>query len=75
MLSNVPDLILFITGASNRSICTEAGQAELVSMQLAGCFPSPLGERCPGVKFRGLRKAAGSRSPGSSPRIEQSGEK
>lgn len=41
-----------------------------VVMQLASCFPSPLGERCPRVKFRGLGKAAGSRSPGSSPRIE-----
>lgn len=63
-------LVLFIIGGSDCSICTETGQPDLAVMQLASCFPSPLGEPCPRVKFRGLGKAAGCRSPGSSPRIE-----
>lgn len=48
----------------------DAGQPGLILKQLARCFPSHLGESFPRVKFRGLGRAAGNRSPGSSPHIE-----
>lgn len=60
------------TDLPEHKICMsiEFGQPGLVK-QLARCFPSPLG-KAPGVKFRGLGRAADNRSPESSLLIEHS---
>lgn len=64
-LNHRPDLHLSASTGCLES--SGAGQLTLLVKQLDRCFSSHLEGSCLGVKFRGFGRAAGNRSPGTSP--------